>query len=81
MIVQPALEFVKQVTTGGPSVQTLLEPSQDIAALMLGHRSESQRLPREDLMINERASPGFVSHAQRAGIGGLEGVSCAEVAP
>ena len=27
MIVRPLLEFVKQVTAGGSSVQTLLEPS------------------------------------------------------
>lgn len=59
MIVQPALEFLKQVSTLGASAQTLLEPSYDIAALMLGHRTEPQHLAREDLMIDERASPGF----------------------
>nr|WP_161635587.1 hypothetical protein [Paraburkholderia mimosarum] len=52
MLVEPAFQFVKQVTAVGPTCQAFFQPAHDIPALVLGHRPESKRLICENLMIN-----------------------------
>ena len=81
MLVEPAFQFVKQVTAVGPTCQAFFQPTHDIPALVLCHRPESERLICEDLMINERASTRFIQCPQRTEIGRIEFQLRAKVIP
>ena len=58
-------KLMQQLTALRATRQTLLEPSYDIAALMLGHRTEAEYLAGQHLMLNRAATQ---THASVRGV-------------
>lgn len=63
MFIEPSLELLHEVGAIRAPRELLFEPAHDIAALMLGHRHETQRPIGDDLMVEERAFARFVEGA------------------
>ncbi|MCY1225535.1 hypothetical protein D9M72_377330 [compost metagenome] len=68
MLVQPAFQFMQQVTAARLACQPLLEPARHVTPLMLGHRTEPEGLVGQHLVVHQGIGAPVIQRTQRAHI-------------